>query len=290
MDNNPLSLFPTLFTPRPLDSHKGTFGTLGIIGGAEGMSGAVVLAATAAIYMGSGKVWAGFNQSHLPMPIIAQRPEVMLACANDLLNHKDITAWVVGCGLGLSNQSAALLKQAIEKSINTHTPLLLDADALTLLSQYSSLEKIAQVHPQLILTPHPTEAARLLHSDTQAIQTNRMTAVKIIAEKYQATVVLKGHQSLVATPTKETVYTNTSGNPGLATAGSGDVLSGIIGSLLAQNIDNWQATCGGVWLHGAAAEHLAKEMDGEMGMLAGELPEAARLVRNHLTAPRKENP
>lgn len=283
MDNNPLSLFPTLFTPRPLDSHKGTFGTLGIIGGAEGMSGAVVLAATAAIYMGSGKVWAGFNQSHLPMPIIAQRPEVMLACANDLLNHKDITAWVVGCGLGLSNQSAALLKQAIEKSINTHTPLLLDADALTLLSQYSSLEKIAQVHPQLILTPHPTEAARLLHSDTQAIQTNRMTAVKIIAEKYRATVVLKGHQSLVASATSPDIYTNTSGNPGLATAGSGDVLSGIIGSLLAQGIDSWQATCGGVWLHGAAADYLAQKMGGEMGMLAGELPEAARLVRNHLT-------
>lgn len=273
-----VSSFPELFTPRPRDSHKGTFGTLGIIGGTMGMSGAVVLAATAAIYTGCGKVWAGFNQATLPMPIIPNRPEIMLACASQLLLRDDITTWVAGCGLGLSESSAEMLKCVMARAHNT--PLLLDADAITLLAQHKDLSRLAKAHPHLILTPHPTEASRLLRNDTSTVQADREAAVRQIAQTYQATVVLKGQHSLVcAHPNTETIYINHSGNPGLSTAGSGDVLSGIIGALLAQGISTWQAVCGGVWLHGAAADYLAQRQ-GEKGMLAGELPEAARYVRN----------
>lgn len=274
-----IATFPELFTPRPRDSYKGTFGTLGIIGGSSGMSGAVILAATAAIYSGCGKVWAGFNQTALPMPIIPNRPEIMLACANELLHRDDISAWVAGCGLGLSTIAAEILKHTIAHA--HHTPLLLDADAITLLAHHEELSHLAKVHPHLILTPHPTEAARLLHSDTATVQANRDKAVRQLAQNYHATVVLKGQYSLVcAHPDTDTIYRNESGNPGLSTAGSGDVLSGIIGSLLAQGISTWQAVCGGVWLHGAAADYLASQ-HGEKGMLAGELPEAARYIRNH---------
>ena len=93
--------FPALFQTRPIDSHKGTFGTLGLIGGTTGMSGALVLAATAAIYSGCGKVWAGFQQPSLPMPLIPDRPEIMLSTAIQLQQRDDINAWVCGCGLGL---------------------------------------------------------------------------------------------------------------------------------------------------------------------------------------------
>lgn len=272
-------MFPSVFMPRPLDSHKGTFGTLAVIGGSTGMSGAIVLASTAAMYTGCGKVWAGFHQDTLPMPIIPQHPEIMLACANDLLMRDDISSWVAGCGLGLDDNAAIVLEKVLQKAQNT--PLLLDADALTLLAKHPHLSALARQHSHLILTPHPTEAARLLNLSTTDIQADLHTAIKAIAQKYQATVVLKGHHSLVYAADNNTLYTNLSGNPGLATAGSGDVLSGVIGALCAQGIDNWQATCAGVWLHGAAADHLVKQIGGEIGLLSSELPYAVRHIRNH---------
>lgn len=273
--------FPQVFASRPLDSHKGTFGSVGIIGGAAGMSGAVVLAATAAAYMGAGKVWAGFNQTTLPMPIIPNHPEVLLATAKDLLAREDLSALVVGCGLGLSETSTELLRQLfldIIQQTRAAIPLLLDADALTLISQNESLAELARQCPSLIITPHPTEAARLLHTDTVVAQANRKETAEALSKNYRAIAVLKGYQTVVADG--GVVYVNESGNPGLASGGSGDVLSGIIGSLLAQGVPAWQATCGGVYLHGAAADYLRTQHGGEIGMLSSELPEAARYIRN----------
>lgn len=269
--------FSFLFQPRHPESHKGTYGTLAIVGGSIGMSGAVILAATAALYNGCGKVWAGFNQPALPLPVIPERPEIMLATAKKLCGRNDINTWVVGCGLGLDETSAELVKYFLAE---TAVPLLLDADALTLLSRHPDWKK----HPNrtdLILTPHPAEAARLLGCTTAEIQADRYTAVLDIARKYDACVVLKGCNSLVYRDGEE-IYTNTSGNPGLATAGSGDVLSGIIGSLCAQGFNAYQAACAGVWLHGAAADILRDSEIGEIGMLAGEIPAAARWLRNRL--------
>lgn len=272
--------FPNVFCPRAAESHKGTYGTLAVIGGATGMSGAVVLAATAAMYQGCGKVWAGFNQAALPFAVIPERPEIMLATAEQLCRRDDISAWVVGCGLGLQKDAQHIITWALQHT--QQQPLLLDADALTLLARSQTNRESAKQHGCLILTPHPAEAARLLQATTADIQANRMEAAKSISQTFNALTVLKGHQSLVATPDGQ-VYTNTSGNAGLATAGSGDVLSGIIGSLLAQGIDAQEAVQAGVWLHGAAADVLRDSQIGESGMLAGEIAPAARWLRNRLT-------
>ncbi len=271
--------FPALFAPRTADSHKGSYGTLAVIGGCSGMSGAIVLAASTALYNGCGKVWAGFRQPSLPMPLIPERPEIMLATADVLLKRSDITAWVCGCGFGVGDGAAETLAAQLQSA--NGQPLLLDADALNLLAQHPHLSAAAQAHKQLVLTPHPAEAARLLSCRTADIQADRAAAVHQLAEQYQAIVVLKGHHTLVAAP-QQAIYTNLSGNPGLATAGSGDVLSGLIGSLLAQGIPAWQAVCGGVWLHGAAADVLRDAQVGEIGLLAGEIAAAARWLRNQL--------
>ena len=272
--------FPHVFRPRVADSHKGTYGTLAIIGGAAGMSGAVVLAATAAVYQGCGKVWAGFNQTGLPFAVIPERPEIMLSTAGQLCQRTDIGAWVVGCGLGLQEDGEHIITWALQHTRNR--PLLLDADALTLIARSQTYRNMAEQHGKLVLTPHPAEAARLLQATTADIQANRMESAKAISQTFNAITVLKGHQSLVATPDGQ-IYTNFSGNAGLATAGSGDVLSGIIGSLLTQGIDTQEAVQAGVWLHGAAADVLRDSQIGEIGMLAGEIAPVARWLRNWLT-------
>ena len=273
------SMYPDVFKPRPAESHKGTYGTLAVIGGAEGMSGAVVLAATAAAYAGCGKVWAGFNQRQLPFAVIDGRPEIMLATAQNLLLRNDADARAVGCGLGLGEAASGIVAAALSEADGK--PLLLDADALTLLSRSSELQRLAVRHGNLILTPHPAEAARLLKTDTAEIQKARIQSVETLSRRFNAVTVLKGHRSLIAAPDRGTTA-NPSGNAGLATAGSGDVLSGIIGSLLAQGIDAFQAAAAGVWLHGAAADILRDSETGEIGMLAGEIAPAARWLRNYL--------
>lgn len=273
--------FPALFQTRPIDSHKGTFGTLGLIGGTTGMSGALVLAATAAIYSGCGKVWAGFQQPSLPLPLIPDRPEIMLSTALQLQQRDDISAWVCGCGLGLQENAYQVLQQQL--AFPQSKPLLLDADALTLLAHYPKLAQAARHYPHLIITPHPSEAARLLHTTTSQIQADRLNAVKQLAEQFQAIAVLKGHQTLIATPDGN-IYQNQSGNAGLATAGSGDVLCGMMGALLAQGIAPYEAAQCGVWLHGAAADVLKTLYVGEIGMLSGEIALAARWLRNRLLA------
>lgn len=272
--------FPALCQPRSPESHKGIFGTLGLIGAQAGMTGAILLAGSSALKCGCGKVWLGFNQSALPLAVIPTQPELMLATAMQLLERSDISAWVIGCGLGTNTSAKQLLIQCLLKK---HIPLLLDADALNILAQQPAL-LADHPHPNnLILTPHPGEAARLLDCKTSDIQNNRHQAVSRLAAQFGAWVVLKGHHSLIASP-NEHIQENHSGNPGLATAGSGDVLAGIIGSLLAQHIPPEQAVNGGVWLHGIAADILIQNGVGPIGLCAGEIADAIRWVRNQLTA------
>lgn len=134
----------------------------------------------------------------------------------------------------------------------------------------------------LILTPHPAEAARLLGTTVAQVQADRTAAVRKIGAIFGATVVLKGHKTLVASPDTE-IYVNESGNAGLATAGSGDVLGGIIGSLLAQGVPVFEAACAGAWLHGAAADVIKESAGIAAGLLAGEIAPAARWLRNRIT-------
>lgn len=274
--------FPSLLLERDLDSHKGSFGTVGIIGSSYGMSGAIVLAGSAALLNGCGKLWLGFCQDQLPMPYIYDRPELMLSTAHELLKRDDITHWAAGCGMGTSRSSYEVLQALLQQ--DTQKPLLLDADALNLLSIHPELTELlsARLIPA-ILTPHPAEAARLLDCSTAEVQADRKEAALELSDKYFCQVVLKGHQSIITTPDEELII-NQSGNPGLATAGSGDVLSGMIVSLLAQGIAADEAVAGGVWLHGAAADLLALNQIGPIGLCSGELADAARFLRNVLIA------
>ncbi len=268
--------FPSLCRPREADSHKGTFGTVGVIGGAPGMTGAALLAGRAALFQGAGKVKIGFVQEP-PFAVDPVHPELMLQRAEDLLRAGDMTVCVAGVGMGLDEKSLGLLYQLFRATMNV--PLVLDADGLTLLAQ-GKIGAGKRNRP-LILTPHPQEAARLLDCEVGQVQEARAKAAVAISKKYDAWTVLKGNKTVICSPTGDT-QTNSSGNPGLATGGTGDVLAGILGACLAQGIEASQAVPGAVWLHGAAADLLVQEGVGPIGMVAGEVQVAARRVRNSI--------
>ncbi|QJQ52158.1 MULTISPECIES: NAD(P)H-hydrate dehydratase [Vitreoscilla] len=269
--------FPDVLKPRAKDSHKGTHGTVGIIGGNVGMSGSVIMAAKAALKLGAGKVKIGFVQNSLPMPVLESQPEIMLYTAQQLLQQQDINAWLIGCGMGTDNNACHILQTLSEHQL--HKPIVWDADALNLLAKYTKFHTL--LNSNHIITPHPTEAARLLQQQTAEIQAQRTLAALNLYQQYHCISVLKGYQTLVQI-TDTQYYLNESGHAGLATAGSGDVLAGMMVSLLAQGMDCAQAACAAVWLHGVAAEILSLQQIGPIGMVATELIDAARQLRNQL--------
>ncbi|WP_367351342.1 NAD(P)H-hydrate dehydratase [Achromobacter animicus] len=267
---------PALFAPRADDSHKGSFGTVGVVGGGPGMTGAALLAARAALKTGAGKVLVGFVQETLPLPCDPLQPELMLRDFRSLLEEDwGVTAWVAGCGIGTGALAANALSELFV--LRRHAPLVLDADGLNLLAR-------GEIRPTwgagpVALTPHPAEAARLLGVGTDTIQRDRPAAARQLAQRFQAWVVLKGAGTVVCAPDGG-LHVNTTGNPGLATAGTGDVLAGMLGALIAQKLPLDQAVPGAVWLHGAAADALVAQGVGPIGLTAGELADAARALRN----------
>ncbi|WP_286888728.1 NAD(P)H-hydrate dehydratase [Achromobacter sp. UBA2119] len=267
---------PALFAPRADDSHKGSFGTVGVVGGGPGMTGAALLAARAALKTGAGKVLVGFVQETLPLPCDPLQPELMLRDFRSLLEEDwGVTAWVAGCGIGTGALAANALSELFV--LRRHAPLVLDADGLNLLAR-------GEIRPTwgagpVVLTPHPAEAARLLGVGTDTIQRDRPAAARQLAQRFQAWVVLKGAGTVVRAPDGG-LHVNTTGNPGLATAGTGDVLAGMLGALIAQKLPLDQAVPGAVWLHGAAADALVAQGVGPIGLTAGELADAARTLRN----------
>ncbi|SEJ34687.1 NAD(P)H-hydrate dehydratase [Achromobacter sp. NFACC18-2] len=267
---------PALFAPRAQDTHKGSFGTVGVVGGGPGMTGAALLAARAALKTGAGKVLVGFVQDTPPLPCDPMQPELMLRDFRSLLEEDwGVTAWVAGCGIATGALAANALSELFV--LRRGNPLVLDADGLNLLAQ-------GEIRPTwgagpVVLTPHPAEAGRLLGVATAEVQRDRPAAARELARRYQAWVVLKGAGTVVCAP-DGTLRVNTSGNPGLATAGTGDVLAGMLGSLLAQKLPLDQAVHGAVWLHGAAADALVARGIGPIGLTASELADAARALRN----------
>jgi len=168
------------------------------------------------------------------------------------------------------------------RAIDGDAPLLLDADGLNLVAASPELQaRVAGRAAPTILTPHPLEAARLLGVTTTIIQADRLENARELAQRLDAVVVLKGAGSVIARPDGE-VAINTSGNPGLATGGSGDVLAGLGGALLGQGWPAWEAALGAVWMHGAAADRLVADGAGQIGLTAGELPRAIRAEYNAL--------
>ena len=248
------------FRSRLPDTHKGDLGHVLVLGGNNGMLGAAVLAGQAALRTGSGLVSLATRQQHAALAVTVQ-PELMshgveyLSALEGLIARADVLA--LGPGLGQSTWSCTLWQQAVEAG----KPLVVDADGLNLLA---SRRERAQ---NWVLTPHPGEAARLLAQTVDEVQSDRFAAARRLARQYQATVVLKGQGSLVCAPDGE-VAVCSRGNPAMATAGMGDVLTGMIASLIGQGHEPFEAARLGVWLHARAGDLAAR---GRRQILASDL-------------------
>ena len=269
------ALFGAHLVPRPKNSHKGLNGNAVVLGGAAGMTGAALLAGRAALRLGAGRVFVGLLEQGLPN-VDPVQPELMLRPAQDAISLAGVLA--VGPGLGQTDAALELLRHAIEAD----APLVLDADALNLLAQHPVLAGRLRRRPlPTILTPHPAEAARLIGCNTNAIQQDRIASALELAQRFNACVVLKGCGSVLAAPDGHWAI-NPTGNAGMASAGMGDVLTGMVAALLAQGWDAWPALTGAVWLHGDAADRLVDDGIGPIGLAAGELIDEARRALNQL--------
>jgi NAD(P)H-hydrate epimerase len=264
-----------LTRPRRRTAHKGDHGHLLVVGGAQGMCGAVQLAGLAALRVGAGLVSLATRPEHAGL-IAASRPELMSHGADSgrdlqvLLERA--TAVAIGPGLGRSRWAQELLSAVLETSL----PLVVDADALNLLAGEPA------TRPPWVLTPHPGEAGRLLDRPAAEIQADRFGAVCAIARRYGAVAVLKGAGTLVCEGPGP-VDVCAAGNPGLASGGMGDVLTGVIGGLLVQGLEPLQAATAGVCVHALAGDRAAQE--GERGMLATDVIERLRTVMHTLCVP-----
>jgi ADP-dependent NAD(P)H-hydrate dehydratase / NAD(P)H-hydrate epimerase len=247
---------------RRRDAHKGDYGHVLVVGGDYGMGGAVRMAAEAALRVGAGLVTVATRPEHVSV-VSGQRPELMchqVAGAKDLqplLERSSVI--VVGPGLGKSDWAKELLNKLLESKL----PKLLDADALNILSTQP------QKRDDWILTPHPGEASRLLDISSQEVQDDRFAAARRIHDQYGGTVVLKGAGTIIQCDQPLPIVCP-AGNPGMATGGMGDILSGIIGGMLAQHLDLAVAAQCGVFIHSKAADLAAAE-GGERGLLATDL-------------------
>ena len=266
-------------SPRRANTHKGSYGSVGIIGGAAGMLGAAWLAGRAALRLGTGRVYVGMIDRDAPS-LDPVQPELMLRAADAILKVDHLSALAVGPGMGQSAVAKGLLKNAIRADL----PLVLDADAINLLAQEPILRRaIPRRDAPTLITPHPAEAARLLGMSAQAVQANRVASCLAIAERLRCEVVLKGAGSVCASPDGKWLI-NTTGNPGLASAGQGDVLTGMVAALIAQGAPTADALPAAVHLHGAAADELVGDDVGPAGLTASEVIDRARLILNRRVA------
>ncbi|MEO1765745.1 NAD(P)H-hydrate dehydratase [Thiobacter aerophilum] len=264
-----------LLPPRPLNSHKGLFGSVGILGGAAGMTGAALLAGRAALHVGAGRVYLGLLDDDAPA-VDPLQPELMLRPAGHLLDAPHLNVLVAGPGLGRSAAAVGYLQHVLAAD----APLVLDADALNLIAASDALKaRIAQRKAPTLMTPHPAEAARLVGASIGDVLCQRVEIASLIAVRFNAFVALKGVGTVCAMP-NATWFINASGNPGLASPGTGDVLAGILGALLAQGLSPRDALLLGVYLHGAAADRLRERGIGPVGMTASEVIGAARDLLN----------
>jgi len=254
-------------------SHKGDFGHVLVIGGDYGFGGAALLAAEAAQRAGAGLV-SVLTRSQHRSAILARRPELMVhgtedenANAEALINRA--TVIVVGPGLGTGDWSRAQLQLALAAQLSRGIPLVVDADALSLLAERQT-DKTQIKRDNWILTPHPGEAARLLHCETADISNDRFAAVRSMQHQWGGCCLLKGHGSLIATGVDGVAtFLCSEGNAGMASGGMGDVLSGLVAGLVAQGLSLDRALRAGVCIHGEAADLAAES--GQRGTIATDL-------------------
>jgi ADP-dependent NAD(P)H-hydrate dehydratase / NAD(P)H-hydrate epimerase len=267
--------------PRLANSHKGTYGHALVIAGSRGKSGAAILAARGALRMGAGLVTAAIPGS-IAAVVATGQPELMTAPMPDRDGHfaatgtldelktlaTGMSALVAGPGIGVSHDTRELVAWLVEEGAQPKRPLLIDADGLNVVAAMGpALLKSAR--GPIVLTPHPGEMARLLGISTAAVSADRIGAARRLTDITGAGVLLKGACTIIAT-TDGRLFVNSSGNPGMATPGMGDVLSGMVGALLGQGLAAGDALALGAFLHGLAADRLAERL-GPIGYLAGDL-------------------
>lgn len=280
--------FKALFPKRKQDTYKGDYGHVIVLGGSVGFTGAACLCAEAALISGCGLVTLGIPSS-LNIAMEAKLTEVMtkplpetqeltlspLAEEEILEMCKSVDAVALGPGLSINPQTQRLIKKIVLK---LNAPMVIDADGLNALSGDSSV--LGKIKPPCVITPHPGEMSRLAGVKVEEVQSRREEFAKKFAKKFSVIVALKGAGTVVVNP-KEEVYINNTGNPGMATAGSGDVLTGIIAGFIAQKIEIFSATKAAVFIHGLAGDIAAKEK-GEISLIArdilGKIPEAIKQV------------
>ncbi|HZK44403.1 MAG TPA: NAD(P)H-hydrate dehydratase [Syntrophomonadaceae bacterium] len=272
---------PALISPlllnRSAESHKGTYGHVLVVGGSIGLTGAVVLSSNAALRVGAGLVTAAVPESLLPIvqtnlvevmtSPLAETGQATIAleakpALENLLGTVSVCA--VGPGMARYPEALAILDFIIKRA---GVPIVIDADGLNAIEQDISILKDRQV--PIVLTPHPGEMARLMGKTIPEVQADRLNMALELAQKCGVTVVLKGYNTIIATAKGE-AYINLNGNPGMATAGSGDVLTGMIAGLIAQGLKPVEAAVTGVFLHGAVGDKVA-EVKGQRGMTSGDI-------------------
>ena len=266
----------SLFSQRPKNSHKGTWGHVLLIGGSPLKPGAILLSGRAALRTGAGLVTVS-----LPKEALKKISKDFLELMYEPLQEweklkrvmKGMRAIGIGPGMGVSVKTKGILKNVIGEAVKKKLPLVVDADALNILAQDLSLLRKGR---SIVLTPHPGEMGRLLGISTTKVQKNRTQVAKNFATKHRVYLVLKGHHTLIATPSGK-VFMNPTGNPGMATAGMGDVLTGMIISLVAQGVEFEKAIVSAVYLHGRPGDRVAKRL-GERGMIATDVIEEIPLV------------
>lgn len=270
----------SLFPKRIANSHKGSYGRVGVIAGSMGMTGAAFLVCESALRTGSGLVYSIIPKS-LDTIMSIKLTEAIIKPIDDrgtgyfikesineiLKEIENIDSIALGPGFGIDGGRIEVVSEIIR---NTNSPMVVDADGINCISKNINILK--EKKGPIIITPHPGEMGRLLNLQIKEVEEKREYYAKYISEKYNIITVLKGHKTIVSCPEGE-IYINNTGNPGMATAGSGDVLTGIIASLLGQGLDPFNAARLGVYLHGLAGD-MVRDKIGEYGIIARDIVEA----------------
>lgn len=272
-----MPMIQSCFSSRPANSHKGTFGRVLTVCGSYGMAGAAILSMQGALRCGAGLVTAAIPRSIYPMVTSAQPEAVCLPLPEDAQGRLSLTArsslrealsgassLLIGCGLGQSEDVSSLVADLL---VRAECPVVLDADGINVLA--SHIDKLKAHKAPLILTPHPGEMARLCRTSIDEVEKDRAGVARRFAVKYNVIVVLKGHRTVIAAPDR-TLFVNPTGNPGMATGGSGDVLAGMIASFAAQGMPPLDAAKCAVYLHGRAGDHAAERLS-QHAMLPSDL-------------------
>ncbi len=260
---------------RPKDAHKGTFGKVLSFAGSENYPGAAYLACAACYRVGAGLVTLA-TESSVKIIISRKLPEVTFILPDEVFGKiSEYNALLIGPGLGQRNQTQKLVEQILNSNL---PPTVIDGDGLNFLSRIGEWWK--GLKGEIILTPHPGEMARLTGFTVKKIQSDRVNVAQYFAKKWKQTLVLKGANTVVVSPTGE-VKISPFANPVLSTAGSGDVLAGVIAGMLAQGLKPFDGACVGVYIHGLAGEDL-REKVGNAGALASDLLPILPLAIRHI--------